>query len=193
MTPRTPQCEVFWALMSSSEDSGIPEDSKSPTFPSVGLHPTLGQSGVATTWVRWVRSLYKAAPSAIKVNGTAGPDFQLACFVRQGYPLAPYLFILATNVMGHMMADLRYDMEGLSLPRGSFLRDQTFADDTTLYLRGSPHNMDKAQNVLKLFCQTSRAKINWHKSAAIWASKKERTWTWGEEVGLRWVPKGKGI
>jgi hypothetical protein len=106
--------------------------------------------------------------------------------------LAPYLFILATNVLGHMMVDLRYDMEGLSLPRGSFLRDQTFADDTTLYLRGFPHNMDKAQNVLKLFCQTSGAKINWHKSAAIWASKKERTWIWGEEVGLKWVPEGKG-
>jgi hypothetical protein len=38
-TPRTPQCEVFWVLLSSSEHSGVPEDSKSPTFPSVGLHP----------------------------------------------------------------------------------------------------------------------------------------------------------
>jgi hypothetical protein len=39
MTPRTPQCEVFWVLLSSSEHSGVLEDSKSPTFPSVGLHP----------------------------------------------------------------------------------------------------------------------------------------------------------
>jgi hypothetical protein len=52
--------------------------------------------------------------------------------------------------------------------------------------------MDKAQSVLKLFCQTFGAKINWHKSAAIWANKKERTWTWGEEVGLRWVLEGEG-
>jgi len=52
--------------------------------------------------------------------------------------------------------------------------------------------MDKAQDVLKLFCQASMAKINWHKSAAIWASKKEKTWNWGEDVGLRWVPKGEG-
>jgi len=91
-----------------------------------------------------------------------------------------------------MMADPRYGVEGLSLPRGGFLRDQTFADDTTLYFKGSPHNMDKAQSILKLFCQASGAKINWHKSVAIWANKKERTWTWGKEVGLRWVPEGKG-
>jgi hypothetical protein len=45
MTPKTPQCEVFWALLLSSEHSGVPEDSKSPTFPSVGLHPH--------TWPKW--------------------------------------------------------------------------------------------------------------------------------------------
>jgi len=48
MTPRTPQCEVFWAFLSSSKHSGVLEDSKSSLFPSVGLHPTLGQSRVAT-------------------------------------------------------------------------------------------------------------------------------------------------
>jgi len=48
MTPRTPQCEVFCPLLSSSEHSGVPEDSQPPTFPSLGFTPTLGQSGVAT-------------------------------------------------------------------------------------------------------------------------------------------------
>jgi hypothetical protein len=37
MTPRTPQCEVFWALLSNSEHSGVPGDSKSSLFPSVGF------------------------------------------------------------------------------------------------------------------------------------------------------------
>ncbi len=45
MTPRTPQCKVFWALLSSSEHSGVPEDSKPPTFPNVGFHPH--------TWPKW--------------------------------------------------------------------------------------------------------------------------------------------
>jgi len=45
MTPRTPQCEVFCPLLSSSEHSRVPEDSKPPTFPSVGLHPH--------TWPKW--------------------------------------------------------------------------------------------------------------------------------------------
>jgi hypothetical protein len=80
--------------------------------------------------------------------------------VRQGCPLAPYLFILTTDVLGYMMADPKHGVEGLSLPKGGLIRDQTFADDTTLYLQGSPSNMDKAQDVLKLFCHASRAKIS---------------------------------
>jgi hypothetical protein len=48
MTPRTPQWEVFWPLLSNSKHSGVPEDSKSPTLGVLGFTPTLGQSGVAT-------------------------------------------------------------------------------------------------------------------------------------------------
>ncbi len=39
MTLRTFQCEVFQVLLSSSKHSGVPEDSNSSLFPSVGLHP----------------------------------------------------------------------------------------------------------------------------------------------------------
>jgi hypothetical protein len=48
MTPRTPQGEVFWALLSNPKHSGVPEDSKSPTLGVLGFTPTFGQSGVAT-------------------------------------------------------------------------------------------------------------------------------------------------
>ncbi len=51
MTLRTFQCEVFWVLLSSSEHSGVPEDSKSslfskcwaspPHLPKVGLRQDL--------------------------------------------------------------------------------------------------------------------------------------------------------
>jgi hypothetical protein len=48
MTPRTPQCEVFWPFNSSSKLLGVPEDSK---FPLLGVWASpshLAQSGVAT-------------------------------------------------------------------------------------------------------------------------------------------------
>ncbi len=94
------------------------------------------------------------------MNGVAGPDFQLARFVKQGCPLTPYRFILATNILGYMLADPKHRVEGLSLPRGSLIRVQTFADDTTLYLKGTPANMDRAKEVLKTFCHAFGAKVN---------------------------------
>ncbi len=48
MTPKTPQCEVFCPFLSSSEHSGVPEDSKSPLFQVLGFTPTLDQVRVAT-------------------------------------------------------------------------------------------------------------------------------------------------
>jgi mannosylglycoprotein endo-beta-mannosidase len=156
------------------------------------LFTALAKLGFSETWIRWVKTLYLEASSAIKVNGTTGPTFQLARSVRQGCPLAPYLFILATDVLGHMLADPKYKVEGLTLPKGGLVREQTFTDDTALYLQGSPSNLDRAQNVLNIFCQASRARVNWHKSAAIWASKNKREWHWGENVGLKWIPDGEG-
>jgi hypothetical protein len=50
LTPITPQCKVFWALLSNPKHSGVPVDSKSPTLGVLDFTPTLGQSGVATTW-----------------------------------------------------------------------------------------------------------------------------------------------
>jgi len=92
-----------------------------------------------------------------------------------------------------MLEDPRYDVKGLNLPRGGRLRDQTFVNDTALYLKGDQANLDRAQGVLEMFCIASDAIINWNKSAAIWASRRERTWTWGQEVGLKWIPEGKGV
>jgi hypothetical protein len=57
------------------------------------------------------------------MNGEVGPDFQLARSVRQGCPLAPYLFILTTDVLGYMLADPRHEVEGLSLSKGGLIRD----------------------------------------------------------------------
>ncbi len=66
-----------------------------------------------------------------------------------------------------MLDDPKHEIEGLHLPKGGCVRDQTFADDTTLYLKGSLCNLSKARAVLELFCLAFGAKVNWGKSAAI--------------------------
>jgi hypothetical protein len=107
--------------------------------------------------------------------------------------LAPYLFIIATDVLGHMLEDPKHGIEGLTLPKGGNIKDQTFVDDTALYLKGNQSNTDKAHNVLKIFYKALGTKINWNKFAAIWASRRERTWNRGRKEGFKWVPEGEGV
>jgi hypothetical protein len=95
-------------------------------------------------------------------------------------------------------------LEAGSVPFGPNFRNLTFGEPSSgftpgprsasaLYLKGSPSNLSKAQTVLDLFCLASGAKINWGKSAAIWANKDKKEWEWGQEVGLKWIPEGQGV
>jgi hypothetical protein len=109
------------------------------------LFPALSKLGFSPKWIKWVSALYRPTSSSIKVNGEIRKDFKLSRSVRQGCPLAPYLFILATDVLGHMLQDdLKHKVEGLTLPKGDYVRDQTFTDDTTFYLKGTQSNLDNA-------------------------------------------------
>ncbi len=157
------------------------------------LFPTLSKLGFFPTWIHWISSLYQFVSSSVKVNGELGEDFKLTKSVRQGCPLAPYMFILVMDVLGHMLDDPKHEIEGLHLPKGGCVRDQTFTNDIALYLKGSLSNLSKAWVVLKLFYLAYGAKVNWGKSTTIWANKEKKEWEWGQEVGLRWILEGQGV
>ncbi len=39
--------------------------------------------------------------------------------IRQGCPITPYLYLFVANVLGYMIFDPRYKIEGLTLPHGT--------------------------------------------------------------------------
>jgi hypothetical protein len=66
-----------------------------------------------------------------------------------------------------MLDDHRFGVKGLALSRRGKITNQTFANDTALYLQGTRDNMERTQKVLDIFCKALGAKINWHKMATI--------------------------
>lgn len=127
------------------------------------------------------------------VNGKVGEPFELQRSVRQGCLLASYLFILAPDVLGHMLENLKYKVQGFKNPKGTQITSQMFADDTALYLKGTKDNINNMMETVEASCKESGAKINWHKTRAIWVSNRPKQWTWTEDLGFIWLQQGQQV
>ena len=155
------------------------------------LKQTMEQMGFHEQWITQVMSLNLNASASILVNGQSSKPFKLQRSMRQGCPLAPYLFLLTVDVLGQMLQHPQSGVQGLRLPDNTTITNQMFADDTLLLLDGMAENMDRALNVITRFGAASGAKLNLHKSIGVWVAHTERTWQWGEDAGLKWLPPGE--
>lgn len=156
------------------------------------LRQTMEKMGFADTWIQQMMSLNMNASAAIIVNGAQSKTFKLQRSIRQGCPLAPYLFLLTVDVLGQMLQHPDCNVKGLRLPDNLCITNQMFADNTLLLLDGTVDNMDRALEVINKFGAASGAKLNLHKSVGLWVSHTPRTWTWGEKAGLKWRLPGGG-
>lgn len=134
------------------------------------LQSVMMKMGFSDTFISWTASLYQGLESAIIVNGESSPAFSLGRAVRQGCPLAPYLYLMVADVLGHMLQDPMHGIQGLRLPDGNHCLEMLFADDTTLYLSGTKQNLDAAIRVINLYCSAFGSKVNWSKTYIIWSS-----------------------
>ena len=83
---------------------------------------------VPVGWITGISALFRYASSAITIGGHVGRQFPLSRSVRQGCPLAAYLYLLVGEVLSDF---LRGQSSAL---RAVNLLDQEFVDDTLLFL-----------------------------------------------------------
>ena len=95
------------------------------------------------------------------------------------------------DVLGYMLEDTKYVVEGLKLLDNSLLTSIMFANDTSLYLLGYLENLDRAFKFLNLYCTASGSKLNGHKTRCIWASSSPKNFLWGNNLGIQWLQEGE--
>ena len=54
--------------------------------------------GFDDRWCMWIKMLLQSGTSSILMNGIPGTEFQCKRGVRQGDPISPLLFVLATDL-----------------------------------------------------------------------------------------------
>jgi hypothetical protein len=155
------------------------------------LFGAMAKFGFPAEFIDTTKLLFQDATACVKVNGAHTATFPIERDVRQGCPLAPYLFLIVAEVMNAMVKSEVASglIRGITLPDGT--RQQViaqYADDTSLTLRGEEEPVRMAIFTLEVLCASSGLTINWSKSCGYWklADGSPRP-AWTDHLGIPWA------
>ncbi|KAL6566436.1 hypothetical protein OROGR_002051 [Orobanche gracilis] len=134
------------------------------------LNYMMERMGFCHKWRSWITSCLNSASVSILVNGCATKEFSMERGLRQGDPMAPFLFlIVAEGLSGLMRAAVdRGIFNGFKVGDDQQLISHLqYADDTLLVGDYSDTNIKAMKSILKCFELASGLKINFNKSNLI--------------------------
>lgn len=133
------------------------------------LFEVLEKIGFPPKFLTFVRLLFTNTSASVLCNGLDSKDFDIQRGVRQGCPLAPYLFLFVGEALNAAIKHLTEEgaLSGINLPNSQ--EQQVIiqnADDTNFTVKGTKSNLLTLTRVLELFHIASGLQLNWHKSVA---------------------------
>lgn len=156
------------------------------------LFRVMEKMGFPLEFIHMVSLFFCDATAVVKVNGTPSPLFAIERGVRQGCPLAPYLFLIIAEILNTMVTKEMElgSVQDISLPvLGRHQIMAQYADDTSFTLLGDEEKVKNLIHILKTFCAASRLVLNWAKSCGYWKSNRlpdRPIWT-NDQVGVTWA------
>ena len=90
--------------------------------------------GFHQSWIRWITSLISTPLLSVLINGVPSKPFNPSRGIRQGDLLSPFLFILMSKGLGHVLSNAKAtgSFKGLSLHDHTPLTHPQFVDDNIL-------------------------------------------------------------
>ena len=130
---------------------------------------TLKEKGFGPLFTNMIGDLLYQIKSRISINGDTSTIFDIQRSCRQGDPIAPLLFILATDTLNDVINKTK-SIKGVKIGNKSKTND-SFADDVTFCLTGNQkeltNSIRKIYEILNNFKATSGLKINSEKTKII--------------------------
>lgn len=122
--------------------------------------------GFGAKWRLCLVSLFLTAETSILINGNESNPFKPARGLRQGDPLSPLLFVLATDALQAVVAQAK--ASGLlsePAPRRPVPSISIYADDAVLFFKPSQQETKVVKAILQIFGAASGLMTNYNKSA----------------------------
>lgn len=128
---------------------------------------TLQAMGFPVLFISWIKTCISTATFSVCINGALEGFFSSSRGLRQGCSLSPYLFVIAINVLSHLLDRAAIDGKIGYHPycRDLNLTHLSFADDMMIFLDGTPSSLRETVVVLDLFAHASGLAINPTKSS----------------------------
>ncbi|GJX45301.1 RNA-directed DNA polymerase, eukaryota [Tanacetum coccineum] len=122
--------------------------------------------GFGSKWRSWISGSLNSGMASILVNGSPTSEFQFHCGLKQGDPLAPYLFILIMESL-HLSFSRTVDaglFKGIQIGPSFMISHLFYADDAVFIGEWSDNNLTRIMQILHCFSLSSGLKINISKS-----------------------------
>ncbi|CAL0303504.1 unnamed protein product [Lupinus luteus] len=126
--------------------------------------------GFCFKWRNWIKSCLQSNFVSVLVNGSPTREFTMNCGLRQGDPIAPFLFLIVAEGLAGIMdsAVAKKIFKGYQVGRDKVIvYHLQYADDTLLIGENSVDNVLALKCILKCFELASGLRINFHKSKLI--------------------------
>nr|GFB72301.1 RNA-directed DNA polymerase, eukaryota, reverse transcriptase zinc-binding domain protein [Tanacetum cinerariifolium] len=130
------------------------------------LDDVLNAFGFGSRWRSWIQGSLNSGKASILVNGSPTSEFQLHRRLKQGDPLAPFLFILIIESLHHSFNRVVEAgiFTGLRIDDTLAISHLFYADDAIFIGEWSKENLKGILNILNCFSLLSRMTINLKKS-----------------------------
>ena len=115
---------------------------------------------------RWIKTFYCNIKSTVIVNNQPTSWFLIERGCRQGDPISPYIFLLCSEVLAHMVRQ-NNAIKGYSLLENEIKISQ-YADDTSLFLDGSKESFETCIHTVMEYAKYSGLAMNFQKTKVIW-------------------------
>lgn len=124
---------------------------------------------------KWISLIYQCISTVqykIQVNGRLSQSFNPSRGIRQGDPLSPYLFILASNVLSSLVTHLERTghWNGIKIcKKAPAISHLFYADDSLFFFEANQENVSSVKFGIDKFCHWSGQEINFSKSSIIFS------------------------
>nr|GEU53215.1 RNA-directed DNA polymerase, eukaryota, reverse transcriptase zinc-binding domain protein [Tanacetum cinerariifolium] len=113
-------------------------------------------------WCEWIHECFRSSRGSVLMNGSPTAEFQFYKGLKQGDPLAPFIFILVMKSL-HLSFNRVVDavlLQGIVLNSSLRLSHLFFADDVVFMGQWNSETIDTIIYVLKCFQRASGLSIN---------------------------------